>query len=140
MNLIKLRLRLRVATIKNASCARVRRDFELRSCRCGNSKQVESHALVSSIRSAAPIQDYCSKKMFSQLDTFYIKTLSTPNLMSPSFYSFMYNITSIQIQRIPCRVQTRVGKTGSLEPWSRVIVYCSKLSFCQNDPPMGESF
>ena len=34
----------------------------------------------------------------------------------------------------------RVGKTGSLEPWSRVIVYCSKLSFCQNDPPMGESF
>ena len=30
----------------------------------------------------------------------------------------------------------RVGKTGSLGPWSRVIVYCSKLSFCQNDPPM----
>ena len=38
------------------------------------------------------------------------------------------------------RVYTRVGKTGSLGPWSRVIVYCSKLSFCQNDPPMGESF
>ena len=40
MNLIKLRLRLRVATIKNASCARlrVRRDFGLRSCGCGNSK------------------------------------------------------------------------------------------------------
>ena len=34
----------------------------------------------------------------------------------------------------------RVGKTGSLGPWSRVIVYCSNLSFCQNDPPMGESF
>ena len=34
----------------------------------------------------------------------------------------------------------RVGKTGSLGPWSKVIVYCSKLSFCQNDPPMGESF
>ena len=29
----------------------------------------------------------------------------------------------------------RVGKTGSLGPWSSVIVYCSKLSFCQNDPP-----
>ena len=40
MNLIKLRLRLRVATIKNASCSRlrVRRDFGLRSCGCGNSK------------------------------------------------------------------------------------------------------
>ena len=34
----------------------------------------------------------------------------------------------------------RVGKTGCLGPWSRVIVYCSKLSFCQNDPPIGESF
>ena len=34
----------------------------------------------------------------------------------------------------------RVGKTGSLGPWSRVIVYCSKLSFFQNDPLMGESF
>ena len=33
-----------------------------------------------------------------------------------------------------------VGKTGSLGPWNRVIVYWSKLSFCQNDPPMGESF
>ena len=40
MNLIKLRLRLRVATIKKASCVwlRVRRDFGLRSCGCGNSK------------------------------------------------------------------------------------------------------
>ena len=34
----------------------------------------------------------------------------------------------------------RVGKTVSLGPWSRVIEYCSKLSFCQNDPAMGESF
>ena len=34
----------------------------------------------------------------------------------------------------------RVGKTGSLGPWSRVIVYCSKLSFCQNDSPIGGSF
>ena len=32
----------------------------------------------------------------------------------------------------------RLGKTGSLGPWSRVIVYCSKLSFCPNDPPMEE--
>ena len=34
---IKLRVRLRVATNKNASCAqlRVRREFGLRSCRCG---------------------------------------------------------------------------------------------------------
>ena len=31
----------------------------------------------------------------------------------------------------------RVGKTGSMGPWSRVIVYCSKLSFCQNDSPIG---
>ena len=30
----------------------------------------------------------------------------------------------------------RVGKTGSLWTWSRVIVYCSKLSFYHNDPPM----
>ena len=34
----------------------------------------------------------------------------------------------------------RDGKTGSLGPWSRVIVYYSKLSFCQNDPTMKESF
>jgi hypothetical protein len=31
----------------------------------------------------------------------------------------------------------RVGKTGSLGPWSGVIVYCSKLSFCQNDSPIA---
>ena len=31
----------------------------------------------------------------------------------------------------------RVGKTGYLGPWSKVIVYRSKLSFCQNDPSMG---
>ena len=31
-------------------------------------------------------------------------------------------------------VYVRVGKTVSLGPWSRVIVYCSKLSFFQNDP------
>ena len=37
-------------------------------------------------------------------------------------------------------LQFRVGKRGSLGPWSRVIVYFSKLSFCQNDPPMEESF
>ena len=29
---------------------------------------------------------------------------------------------------------TRVGKIGSLGPWSSVIVYRSKLSFHQNDP------
>ena len=48
MNLIKLRVRLRVATIKKASCARlrVRSYVELRSCGCGNSKLVASHALV----------------------------------------------------------------------------------------------
>ena len=47
MNLIKLRVRLRVATIKKASCARlrVRSYVELRSCGCGNSKLVASHAL-----------------------------------------------------------------------------------------------
>jgi hypothetical protein len=40
MNLSKLRLRLRVGTIKNASCTRlrVRRDFGLQSCGCCNSK------------------------------------------------------------------------------------------------------
>ena len=40
MNLIKLCLRLWVTTIKKASCAqlRVRRDFGVRSCGCGNSK------------------------------------------------------------------------------------------------------
>ena len=40
MNLIKLRLCLQVATIKNASCAhlRVRRDFWLRRCGCSNTK------------------------------------------------------------------------------------------------------
>ena len=48
MYMLKLRVRLRVATIKKASCARlrVRRDFGLQSCGCGNSKQVASHALV----------------------------------------------------------------------------------------------
>ena len=46
--IIKLHLRLRVATIKKASCARLqmRRTFELRSCECNKSKQVASHALV----------------------------------------------------------------------------------------------
>ena len=45
---MKLQLRLRFATIKKASCAglRVRRDFGLRTCGCGNSKKVASHALV----------------------------------------------------------------------------------------------
>ena len=33
----------------------------------------------------------------------------------------------------------RVGKTGSLGPWSRVIVYCSKLSFCQLMIPQWEN-
>ena len=37
-------------------------------------------------------------------------------------------------------IYIRVGKTGSLGPWSRVIVYCSKLSFCQNDSSIGGSF
>ena len=51
MNVIKLRLRLRVATIKKASCARlrVRRGFGVRSCGCGNLKQVASHALQNTI-------------------------------------------------------------------------------------------
>ena len=31
----------------------------------------------------------------------------------------------------------RVGKTESLGPKSRVIVYYSKLSFCQNDTAIG---
>ena len=46
--IIKLHLQLQVATIKKASCARLRvwRYFGLRSCRCGNSKKVASHALV----------------------------------------------------------------------------------------------
>ena len=34
----------------------------------------------------------------------------------------------------------RVGKTGYLGSCARVIVYYSKLFFCQNDPPMRESF
>ena len=34
----------------------------------------------------------------------------------------------------------RVGKKGSLGPWSRVIVYGSKLFLCQNDSPIGRSF
>ena len=33
-------------------------------------------------------------------------------------------------------IYIRVGKTGSLGPWRRLIVYCSKLYFCQNDPPI----
>ena len=37
----------------------------------------------------------------------------------------------------PCAVFTRVGKTGSLGPWSRVIVYCSKLSFYENYSPIA---
>ena len=34
----------------------------------------------------------------------------------------------------------RVGKTESWGLWSKVIVYCFKLSFCQNARPMGQSF
>ena len=30
-------------------------------------------------------------------------------------------------------VDIRLGKTGSLGPWSRVMVCCSKLCFCQNE-------
>ena len=41
--------------------------------------------------------------------------------------------------RIKGYIYIRVGKRGSLGPWSRVIVYCSKLSFCQNDSPIGGS-
>ena len=37
-------------------------------------------------------------------------------------------------------VEFRVGKIGSLEPWIKVIVYCSKLSSCQNDSSIGGSF
>ena len=57
MNSIKLRVRLRVATIKKASCARlrVRRGFGLRSCGCGNSKQVASHALLARLGSVREI-------------------------------------------------------------------------------------
>ena len=35
-------------------------------------------------------------------------------------------------------VSGRLGKTGSLGPWSRAIVCCSKPSFCQNDPPFWQ--
>ena len=44
----------------------------------------------------------------------------------------------LQLMPFECKeifLYIRVGKKGSLGPWSRVIVYCSKLSFCQNDPP-----
>ena len=60
MNSIKLRVRLRVATIKKASCARlrVRRGFGLRSCGCGNSKQVASHALFIFMKNG---KENCSK-------------------------------------------------------------------------------
>ena len=34
----------------------------------------------------------------------------------------------------------RVGKTESLGLWSKFGVYCFKLSFFQNDRPMGQSF
>ena len=30
----------------------------------------------------------------------------------------------------------RLGITGFLGPWSRVRICCSKLPFCQNNPPM----
>ena len=40
------KLRLQVATIKKASCARMQTAFVLRSCECGKSKSVASHALV----------------------------------------------------------------------------------------------
>ena len=38
------------------------------------------------------------------------------------------------------RLQARLGKTGSLGPWRGVMVYRSKPSLCQNDPPMSGSF
>ena len=57
-------------------------------------------------------------------DTFADKATYSP-FVYKSFGSPMYN---------------RVGKTGSLRPWSRVIVYCSKLSFHQNYSPIGGSF
>ena len=34
----------------------------------------------------------------------------------------------------------RVGKTESLGLWSKVLVYCFKLSYCKNALPMGQSF
>ena len=61
-------------------------------------------------------------------------TMSKFQSMFCSYISTMYNVLR------PKCTYIRVGKTGSLGPWSRVIVYCSKLSFCQNDDPMGESF
>ena len=53
-------------------------------------------------------------------------------------YFLLYLLSWFPAQNITAYI--RVGKTGSFGPWSRVIMYCSKLSFCQNDPPMGESF
>ena len=69
MNLIKLRLRLRVATIKKASCARlrVRRDFGLRSCGCGNSKQVVSHALVLYVESSCLYWNFENELCFLEI-------------------------------------------------------------------------
>ena len=34
----------------------------------------------------------------------------------------------------------RVGKKGFFGPWSRVMVCCSKPSFCQNDPRFFEKY
>ena len=49
-------------------------------------------------------------------------------------------LTQIYNTYVCLSVCPRVGKTESLGLWSKVIVYCFKLSSRQNDRPMGQSF
>ena len=114
INSIKLRVRLRVATIKKASCARlrVRRVFGLRSCGCGNSKQVASHALVMILKVEKGIfkkksnkkldivligtfffQCFCSQKMAIHCQIYH------PKFLDHYIYSSTQNFANHAIQR-----------------------------------------
>ena len=82
-----------------------------------------------------PEKMHVSNLAIKFLDTYgCLKKVHNSSKISPT-----YTDGIIWLHFADFSIWIRVGKTGSLGPCSRVIVYFSKLSFCQNDPPMGSA-
>ena len=80
-----------------------------------------------------PEKMHVSNLAIKFLDTYgCLKNFTTHSKFPLHTLIALYDYTLL----ILVHIWIRVGKTGSLGPCSRVIVYCNKLSFCQNDPPM----
>ena len=92
--------------------------------------------------SRIPYYQICTKVLWQNKVWLHVTKVSKivlfDNLYHQS-YRNRWNIINFHIIK-NISIYIRVGKTESLGPWRRVIVYCSKLSFCQNDTSMGESF